>query len=114
LAFDDIRRTFDASTASLSWVLTAYTIIAAALLVPSGRLSDRIGARRTFLAGIGLFTLGSLFAGLAFSVGALIAARVVQAAGSALQAPASLAIISSYFRANLATAVGTWGATSGL
>lgn len=114
LAFGDMRESFDASTASLSWVLTAYTIVAAALLVPSGRLSDRVGARRTFLAGIALFTLGSLGAGLAFSVWVLIAARVVQAVGSALQAPASLAIISHYFHENRASAVGVWGATSGL
>jgi EmrB/QacA subfamily drug resistance transporter len=114
LAFGDIRRSFHVSTASLSWVLTAYTIIAAALLVPSGRLTDRIGARRTFLSGIALFTLGSLLAGLAPGMWFLIAARVVQAVGSALQAPSSLAIISVYFRENRATAVGIWGATSGL
>lgn len=114
LAFGDMQDSFGASTATLSWVLTSYTIVAAALLVPSGRLSDRVGARRTFLAGIGSFTVGSLLAGVAPTVWALIAARVVQAVGSALQSPSSLSIISSYFRENRATAVGVWGATSGL
>lgn len=114
VAFDDMQASFHVSTAALSWVITSYTIVAAAMLVPSGRLTDRIGARTTFVAGIGLFALGSLLSGLAFAAWFLIAARVVQALGSALMAPSSLAIISEYFRHNRATAVGIWGATSGL
>jgi EmrB/QacA subfamily drug resistance transporter len=114
VAFDDMQSSFHVSTAALSWVITSYTIVAAAMLVPSGRLTDRIGARTTFVAGIGLFALGSMLAGLAFAAWFLIAARVAQAIGSALMAPSSLAIISEYYRHNRATAVGIWGATSGL
>lgn len=114
VAFGDIQKSFAASNAALSWVLTAYTLVAAALLVPSGRLSDRVGPHRTFLLGIAVFTLGSLLSGLAPSAGFLIGARIVQAAGSALQAPASLALISEAFTEGRASAVGIWGATSGL
>jgi len=114
VAFDDMRRSFDASAAALSWVVTAYTIVAAALLVPSGRSADRRGARTSFLAVVALFTLGSLLSGLAFAAWFLVAARVLQAVGSALQAPAALAIISEYFHENRASAVGIWGMTSGL
>lgn len=114
VAFDDMRDSFDASPAALSWVVTAYTIVAAALLVPSGRSADRRGARTSFLLGVALFTLGSLLAALSFAAWFLIAARVVQAVGSALQMPAALAIISEYFQENRASAVGIWGMTSGL
>jgi EmrB/QacA subfamily drug resistance transporter len=114
VAFDDMRESFDASAAALSWVVTAYTIVAAALLVPSGRAADRRGARTSFLLGVALFTLGSLLSGLAFSAWFLISARVLQAFGSALQMPAALAIISEYFQENRASAVGIWGMTSGL
>jgi EmrB/QacA subfamily drug resistance transporter len=114
VAFDDMRRSFEASTAALSWVLTIYTLVAAALLVPSGRLADRIGARQTFLVGIGLFTVGSLLSGIAPNVEILIAARVLQAVGSALQAPASLSLIAEAFTEGRATAVGIWGSVSGL
>lgn len=114
VAFDDMRESFDASAAALSWVITAYTIVAAALLVPSGRSADKRGARTSFLLGVALFTLGSLLSGLSFAAWFLIAARVMQATGSALQMPAALAIISEYFTENRASAVGIWGMTSGL
>jgi EmrB/QacA subfamily drug resistance transporter len=114
VAFDDMRDSFDASPAALSWVVTAYTIVAAALLVPSGRWADRRGARTSFVLGVALFTLGSLLSALSWSAWFLIAARVVQAMGSALQMPAALAIISEYFKENRASAVGIWGMTSGL
>ena len=65
VAFSDIGKSFDVSRAQLSWVITVYTITAAAMLVPSGRLSDRIGSGRVFLLGVSMFTLGSLLSGLA-------------------------------------------------
>src|SRR5262249_10900672 len=66
VAFPSIRRSYaTVSTADLSWILNAYTIVYAALLVPAGRMADRMGRRRVFLGGVGLFTLGSLACGLA-------------------------------------------------
>jgi EmrB/QacA subfamily drug resistance transporter len=116
VAFNDIRESFPGvSRAELSWVITVYTITAAAMLVPSGRLADRIGSGRVFLLGVGMFALGSLLSGLAPNVRMLIGARMVQAFGSAMQAPSSLALISRFFppgRRNMA--IGLWGATGGL
>ena len=83
LAFPYIGREYHGtSLSSLSWILNGYTIVFAAVLVPAGRWADRIGRRRLFVAGLIAFSLGSLFCGLAPGVGALIAARVVQAVGA--------------------------------
>ena len=80
IAFPAIRRTFtDTSLSDLSWVLNAYNVIVAALLVPAGRIADRVGRRRVFWIGLALFLLGSVMSGSASSAGELIAARVVQA-----------------------------------
>ncbi len=116
VAFGDIRADFgDVADAQLSWVITAYTVVAAAMLVPCGRLADRIGAHRTFFLGIAAFTTGSLLSGLAPSVELLIAARVVQALGSAFQMPSALTLIATSFPAGRRSmAVGLWGAVSGL
>ena len=112
LAFPYIGRE-DAGTtlSSLSWVLNAYTIVFAAVLVPAGRWADRIGRRRVFVAGLAAFTLGSLLCGVAPSAAALIGARVVQAGGAGLMVPASLALLlgSVPIRARPA-AIGTWSA----
>ena len=116
VAFNDIRESFsDVSRAELSWVITVYTITAAAMLVPSGRLADRIGSGRVFLLGVGLFAAGSLLSGLAPNVRVLIGARMVQAVGSAMQTPSSLSLISRFFPAGRRNmAIGLWGATGGL
>src|SRR5688572_29244411 len=98
VAFNDIRDSFsNVSRAELSWVITVYTITAAAMLVPSGRLADRIGSGRVFLLGVALFAFGSLLSGLAPNVRVLIGARMVQAVGSAM--PSSLSLISRFFPA---------------
>src|SRR5918994_493645 len=82
IAFPDIRADLGgASVGALSWVLNAYAIVFAALLVPAGRLADRSGRKRGFLAGLALFSLGSALCGVAPSVATLVAARVLQAAG---------------------------------
>ena len=116
VAFNDIRESFtNVSRAELSWVITVYTITAAAMLVPAGRLADRVGCARVFLAGVGMFTLGSLMSGLAPNVRVLIGARVVQAVGSAMQTPSSLSLIARFFPAGRRNmAIGLWGATGGL
>ena len=116
VAFPAIRHTFaSVSAAELSWVLNAYTIVFGALLVPAGRLADRIGRRRVFQAGVAVFTAASLACGLAPSPGTLIAARVQQAAGAAMLLPSSLAILLAAFpRPQWPVAVSLWGAAGAL
>ena len=85
IAFPDVRESFTGSTlAGLSWILSAYAIVFAALLVPGGRLADRVGGRRLFLAGLVAFTAGSVLCATAPSVLLLVCARVLQAAGGAM------------------------------
>ena len=112
IAFPDIRASFpQSSLADLSWILNAYNIVFAALLVPAGRLADRTGRRRTFLAGMLTFLAASVAAGLAPTVEVLVAARVVQAAGAAALVPTSLALLLPEFPLRQrATATGIWGA----
>ncbi|MFJ3256511.1 MFS transporter [Streptomyces sp. NPDC086771] len=81
------------SLASLSWVLNAYAIVFAALLVVAGRLADRYGHRRGFLLGLAVFTVASALCALAPGVGWLVAARALQAAGAAALMPTSLALL---------------------
>lgn len=92
LAFPSVRREFPGATvAGVSWMLNAYSIVWAALLVPAGRFADLAGRRLTFLGGVLVFAVGSALCGVAPSVTALVVARVVQAAGAALLTPAALA-----------------------
>ena len=116
IAFPDIGRDFPgADLAGMSWVLNAYTIAIAALLVPAGRIADRVGRKRAFLGGLGLFTLASGLAALAPSVEWLVAARVAQAAGAAFLLPTSLGLMLAEFPPERrASAVGAWGAISGV
>ncbi|WP_058087718.1 MFS transporter [Aquabacterium parvum] len=115
-AFAALRLSFaGTSAADLSWVLNAYTVLYAALLVPAGRLADTHGRRRMFIAGTGLFMLASLACGLASDVTMLVAARSVQAVGAAVLTPASLSIVLGAFPASRrAVAVSLWGAVGGL
>lgn len=115
-AFSALRQSFSAVTAAdLSWVINAYTVVYAALLVPAGRLADTHGRRRMFMLGLGLFLLASLACGLAPGVGTLVAARAAQAAGAAMLTPASLSIVLAAFPLEKrAVAVSLWGAVSGL
>jgi EmrB/QacA subfamily drug resistance transporter len=113
LAFPYISRQYPGtSLSSLSWVLNAYTIVFAAVLVPAGRWADRVGRRRVFVVG---FTAGSVLCGLAPGVTALIAARVVQAAGAGAMVPASLSLVLAAVPApGRAKALGTWSALGAL
>ena len=98
VAFPDIRTSFAGATLSgLSWILSAYGIVFAALLVPAGRLADVVGGRRLFLAGLGAFTAGSLLCALAPGVTSLVGARVLQAAGGALLVPSAQLLIMAAF-----------------
>jgi len=116
LAFPYISKQYPGtSLSSLSWVLNAYTIVFAAVLVPAGRWADRIGRRKLFVGGLVAFTLGSALCGLAPGVAALIAARVVQAAGAGAMVPASLSILLAVVPAQgRAKAIGTWSAFGAL
>jgi len=116
IAFPDIRADFSsASIAGLSWVLNAYTIVFAALLVPAGRLADRFGRRRAFLTGLGVFLAGSALCGLAPTLPALVAARVLQAVGAATLMPASLGLLLPEFPPHeRAAAIGVWAAVGGV
>jgi EmrB/QacA subfamily drug resistance transporter len=116
LAFPYIGRQYPGtSLGSLSWVLNAYTIVFAAVLVPAGRWADRIGRRRMFVAGLALFSAGSLLCGLAPGVGFLIAARVVQAVGAGAMVPASLSLLLAAVPAPArSAALGTWSALGAL
>ena len=116
LAFPYISRQYPGtSLSSLSWVLNAYTIVFAAVLVPAGRWADRIGRRRVFVAGLIGFSVGSVLCGLAPGVNLLIAARVVQAAGAGAMVPASLSLLlAAVPAASRAKALGTWSALGAL
>jgi EmrB/QacA subfamily drug resistance transporter len=100
--------------ASLTWVVTAYTLCFGGLLLLGGRLADALGRRRMFLAGLGLFTAASLASGLAQTGTVLVAARAGQGVGAALLSPAALAIITTSFQgAERNRALGVWAAIAG-
>jgi EmrB/QacA subfamily drug resistance transporter len=113
IAFPDMRASFAGeSLAHLSWVLNAYNVLFAAALVPAGRLADRFGRRRFFLAGIVVFLAASVMCGAAWNVDVLIAARAVQAVGGAILVPTSLGLLLPEFPLERrATATALWGAT---
>jgi EmrB/QacA subfamily drug resistance transporter len=112
VAFPDIGRTFSgASPAELSWVLNAYTIVFAALLIPAGKIADRVGHRRAFLIGSVVFTAASMACGLAPTAELLIVFRIAQAIGGATLIPSSLALVMHAFpREQLPRVVAIWGA----
>ncbi|HIE4015865.1 MFS transporter [Pseudomonas aeruginosa] len=115
-AFSALRGGFPQATAAdLSWVLNGYTVVYAAMLIPSGGLADKHGRKKVFLFGVALFLAASVACGLAASVEWLIVARVLQAMGAALLTPASLSLVLAAFPANKrAVAVSLWGAVGGL
>lgn len=115
VAFGEITEGFDASDSSVSWALTGFSITTAAFLVPGGWLADRYGRTRIFLVGFAIFVAGSLFVAVAPGVELLIAARVLQATGLAIESPASLALVLDAFPAHRrSTAVGAMGAAGGI
>jgi EmrB/QacA subfamily drug resistance transporter len=113
LAVPDLAGDFDVGVTSLSWVVTLYTILFAALLAPAGRLADVIGRRRLFVAGVTTFTVSSLLAAIAPTFGLLLAARAVQGVGAALMMPASLAFVLADTPPERRTAaIGMWSASA--
>lgn len=112
VAFDDLRADFpDVTGAQLSWVINAYSIVFAALLVPAGRIADRQGRAVVLEFSLVVFTVASALASVAPTVPILIAARVLQAVGSAGLVPSSLGLVmNAYPPERRATAVTLWGA----
>ncbi|MBV8985919.1 MAG: MFS transporter [Acidimicrobiia bacterium] len=116
VALPSLVRELGATTTQLQWVVDAYTLVFAALILAAGSLGDRIGRKGLLLAGLGVFGLGSLAGALADTPGQLIAARAVMGIGAAGIFPATLSLIANVFteRAERAKAIGLWGATTGI
>ena len=114
VALPDIQRDLDASLSSLQWVVDAYSLMLAAFLLTAGSLGDRLGRRRVFSLGLGLFTFASFLCGIAGDPTLLNLARGLQGIGGAAMFATSLALIGQEFHGkDRATAFGVWGATVG-
>ena len=116
VALPAIQHDLHATLSGLQWILDAYTLVVASLLMLSGSLSDRFGRRRVFQIGLVLFTAGSLLCSLAHSIGQLVGFRALQGLGASMLNPVALSIIANAFpepRAR-AHAVGVWGAVAGV
>ena len=111
-----IGRSLHAGVSGLQWTVAGYTVVLASLLMFSGAAADRIGRRTIFQVGLSLFTLGSWLCSLAPTLGALVAFRVLQAAGGSMLNPAALGIITNTFTrpAERARAIGVWDGVLGL
>jgi EmrB/QacA subfamily drug resistance transporter len=116
VALDGIGRSFPGSPESLvSWVLSAYAIVFAAVLVPAGRLADQYGRRRVLLLGVAVFTAASAVASFVPALGVLVAARAVQAVGAAMIVPTSLGLLYPSFPKRQHTlVVGIWAGVAAI
>ncbi|MGH4014248.1 MAG: MFS transporter [Pseudonocardiaceae bacterium] len=115
IALPEIARDLGTDFTTLQWIVNAYTLTLASLILLAGALGDRFGRRRVFLVGVVWFALASLLCGLAPTAEVLVAARALQGIGGALLTPGSLAIISSSFAgAHRARAVGAWSGLGGV
>ena len=115
IAIPDMGEDLDASLDEILWVVNAYTLALAVLLITAGRLGDLRGKRTLFMSGVALFTLASLACGLAQDPAQLIAFRAVQGLGAALLMPQTLSIIAEVFPADRrGVAMGVWGGVAGI
>ncbi len=115
VALPAIEHSLHMSISSLEWIVTAYALTFAALLITGGKLGDMFGRRKMFIVGLVVFTLASLACGLAPSAGFLIGARAVQGIGAALMNPATLSIITATFPPKeRGQAIGIWAGVSAL
>src|SRR6516165_2951528 len=115
IALPAIGRDFHAGLADLQWVVTAYTLTLAGLLLFAGALGDKYGRKRIFLTGVVWFAVASVLCGIAPDAPFLIAARAVQGIGAALLTPGSLAIIEASFAPeDRGKAIGAWSGLSGV
>ncbi|AOK59141.1 MFS transporter [Burkholderia ubonensis] len=116
VALDALRTVFRADVTGLQWVVNAYALVFASTLLMAGALGDRLGARRMFMTGYAIFALSSIGCGVAQSMEALIAWRLVQGVGASLLVPNSLAVLRLAFQdpAARSRAIGWWGAGGGI
>ena len=115
VALPVIQDDLDASIGELQWIINAYMLFLASLLLVGGALGDTLGRRRMFIVGIVIFTGASVWAGLSPNATSLIIARAVQGIGGAIFVPGSLALIGACFTDNeRGGAIGTWSAASAL
>ena len=116
VALPSIRQDLGASISGLQWVIDAYTMVVASLLMLAGSMADRFGRRRVFQSGMVLFVLGSLLCSVAPNVSYLVAFRIVQALGATMLNPVAMSIIANTFQEPKARAraIGIWGAVAGV
>jgi EmrB/QacA subfamily drug resistance transporter len=115
VSLPSIGESLGANFAGIEWVITAYTLSFASLLLPAGALADRFGRKRMLITGLVLFTLASFFCGAAPSLTVLIVARAFQGIGAALQLSSALATLSSAFKGDTrARAFAFWGSVVGI
>ena len=116
VALPSLVRQLHASNSQLQWIVDAYNLVFAALVLASGSVSDRVGRKGMLIAGLGLFALASVAGGLGNSPGELTAARAVMGLGAAVIFPATLSLIANVFteRRERARAIGLWGAMAGV
>ena len=115
VALPSIQVDLGFSAENLQWVISAYALVFGGFLLLGGRLADILGRRRVFMTGLVIFSVGSLFCGLAWSDESLIAARALQGLGAATITPAALSILTTTFREGRERniALGAWGAVGG-
>ncbi|MDR3033093.1 MAG: MFS transporter [Kitasatospora sp.] len=116
VALPSMQRELHAKVAGLQWTIDAYTLVLASLLMLAGSTADRIGRKRVFIAGLVVFSLGSLLCSLAPDLDALVAFRMVQAVGGSMLNPVAMSIITNTFTdaRERARAIGVWGAVVGI
>ncbi|KUN05200.1 MFS transporter [Streptomyces yokosukanensis] len=116
VALPSMQRDLRATTSGLQWTIDAYTLVLASLLMLAGSTADRIGRKRVFMAGLVVFSVGSLLCSLAPSLSLLIVFRMVQAIGGSMLNPVAMSIITNTFpdARERARAIGVWGAVVGI
>jgi len=113
IALPILQNDLDASVVDVQWVVEAYAIFVASLILVGGSMGDKFGRRLIYSIGIGIFAVSSIFCGLSQNVEQLITARTIQGIGGAMLIPGSLSIIVSFFKdVDRGKAIGTWSGFS--
>ncbi|WP_074996072.1 MFS transporter [Streptomyces misionensis] len=116
VALPSMQRDLHATTSGLQWTIDAYTLVLASLLMLAGSTADRIGRKRVFMAGLTVFTIGSVLCSLAPDLSLLVVFRMIQAVGGSMLNPVAMSIITNTFTdaRERARAIGAWGAVVGI